>query len=84
MAKAFSCDNCGKLITDKDIRIVLNGYEIMQNRENGEMPKGYDIGKPEEFCSFNCLSEWALNEQKMLDDYLKLITAHAEDRLEEE
>ena len=57
MAKAYSCDECSTLITDKDIRIELKGYEVFQNRENRKMPKGYAIGKQEEFCSFTCLAK---------------------------
>jgi hypothetical protein len=71
MAKAYSCDNCGRLIAGSDIRIVLAGYQVLQNEEK-PITKGYGIGKPEEFCSLKCLSAWALNEQEMLDDYLAL------------
>lgn len=72
MAKAYMCDQCKKLITEDDIRISLNGYIVHHNDRNKEMPKGYEIRKPEEFCSFSCLSEWAIEQQKLLDDYLNL------------
>lgn len=67
------CDSCGKLIKDENIRIVLNGFSVLQNEKNCEMPKGFSIKKPEEFCSFNCLSVWAEKNQKMLDDYMRIL-----------
>lgn len=72
MAKAHQCDQCGRLIQDKDIRITLDGYAVLQNRENGAMPKGFTIIQPEDFCSFQCLADWGLEQQKMLDEYLAL------------
>lgn len=69
MAKAHCCDQCGKLIKESDIRINLDGFSVLQNRENNEMPKGFSIEHPEDFCSFTCLSEWALEQQKLLDTY---------------
>lgn len=72
MANAHCCDVCGKLIKDSDIRITLNGFSVIQNRENNDMPKGFSIGKPEDLCSFDCLSEWALETQKMLDEYKEI------------
>ena len=76
MAKAHCCDQCGKLIKDSDIRITLTGFSVMQNIENNDMPKGFSIGKPEDFCSFLCLSEWALEQQKLIDEYLKIAEKH--------
>lgn len=69
MAKAHCCDQCGKLIKDSDIRITLAGFSILQNMESSDMPKGFSIGDPEDFCSFTCLSGWALEQQKLLDEY---------------
>lgn len=48
----------------------------MQNRESENMPKGFSIGKPEDFCSFTCLSEWALAQQKLLDEYIEIAEKH--------
>lgn len=76
MAKSYCCDQCRKLIKDSDIRIILDGFSVLQNRENGNMPKGFSIGKSEDFCSFRCLSEWALEQQKMLDEYLEIVEKH--------
>lgn len=73
MAKAYMCDHCKKLITEDDIRITLSGYTVYQNESCGDMPQGYGIGFPEEFCSFTCLSEWAIQQQALLDDYKKLV-----------
>ena len=70
MAKAHCCDQCGKLIKESDIHINLDGFSVLQNRENNEMPKGFSIEHPEDFCSFTCLSEWALEQQKLLDTLL--------------
>ena len=47
MAKAHCCDQCGKLIKDSDIRITLDGFFVLQNRESENMPKGFSIGKPD-------------------------------------
>ena len=77
--KAHCCDQCGKLIKDSDIRITLDGFAVLQNLESGDMPKGFSIGKPEDFCSFTCLSEWATEQQKMLNDYLKIVGKEAVD-----
>ena len=43
MAKAHCCDQCGKLIKKSDICINLDGFSVLQNRENNEMPKGFSI-----------------------------------------
>lgn len=72
VANAFSCDNCGNLIRGNDIRIELKGYSVYENQELTKMPKGYEIGWTEQFCSFNCLSEWAKGQQKLLDDYIRI------------
>ena len=40
------------------------------------MPKGFSIGKPEDFCSFDCLSEWAQEQQKLLDEYMEISEKH--------
>ena len=77
--KAHCCDQCGKFIKDSDIRIVLDGFAVLQNRENEYMPKGFSVSKPEDFCSFTCLSEWATEQQKMLNDYLKIARKEAVD-----
>lgn len=72
MAKAHCCDQCGKLIKDSDIRITLDGFSVFQNRGNKRMPKGFSVSRPEDFCSFSCLSEWALEQQKLLDEYIEI------------
>ena len=72
MAKVHCCDQCGKLVKNSDIRITLDGFSVLQNRNNNDMPKGFSIGKPNDFCSFTCLSGWALEQQKMLDKYLEI------------
>ena len=36
MSKAHCCDQCGKLIKDSDIRITLDGFYVLQNRENND------------------------------------------------
>lgn len=54
---------------DSNIRITLDGFSIIQNIENEKMPKGFTIQHPEDFCSFSCLSEWALEQQVFLDEY---------------
>ena len=76
MAKAHCCDKCGKLIKDSDIRITIDGFSVLQNRDNKKMPKGFSIGKPEDFCSFDCLSEWAQEQQKLLDEYMEISEKH--------
>lgn len=60
---------CKKLIKDSDIRITLNGYTVYQNAESNKIPKGFTVVKPEDFCSFDCLSTWALQNKKILDEY---------------
>lgn len=72
MAKSHCCDQCGKLIKDSDIRITLDGFFVFQNRGNERMPKGFSVSRPEDFCSFSCLSEWALEQQKLLDEYIEI------------
>jgi len=75
--KAHTCDYCGKLIKDSDIRVILCGYEVLQNRHNENMPKGFAVkfpfDKPDDFCSFTCLSEWLKNMQPLLDEYNKIV-----------
>ena len=80
MAKAFMCDNCKKLITEDEIRIVLHGYSVHHNMTKRDTPKGYGIGIPEEFCSFTCLANWADEQQKLLDDYKALCDKRKEQR----
>ncbi len=70
--KAYQCDQCGKLIDSNDIRITVKGYEVLQNRSNNNMPKGFGINYPQDFCSFTCLSGWALEQQEMLDEYMNI------------
>ena len=76
MAKAYCCDQCGKLIKDRDIRITLEGFSVFQNRKNNDMPKGFLTGNPKDFCSFTCLFEWALEQQKLLDKYMEIAEKH--------
>lgn len=73
MAKAHCCDNCGKLIMDSNVRVVLTGYDVIHNEDKSNCPKGFMIRKPEDFCSFICLSEWAKKEQQLLDDYHTIV-----------
>ena len=72
MAKAYMCDCCKKLIAPNDLRINLAGYTVHHNEENNDIPKGYGIGIPEEFCSFKCLANWADEQEKLLTDYIAL------------
>lgn len=72
MANACQCDNCKKIIGDDDIKIKLLGFEVSQNRKKRKLPAGYGIQHPEDFCSFECMAEWALNQQILLNDYKKL------------
>lgn len=72
MANVCQCDNCKKIIEENDIKINLIGYNVTQNLKSSKMPKGYEIKIPQDFCSFNCLSEWALKEQETLDEYKEL------------
>ena len=76
MAKAHCCDQCGNLIKDSDIRITIDGFSVLQNRENNDMPKGFSIKQPEDFCSFTCLSEWAQEQQKLLAEYIEIAEKH--------
>lgn len=73
MANVCQCDNCKKIIGEDEIKIKLTGYEVSQNRRKRKIPMGYSVGFPQDFCSFDCLAEWAMNEQKMLDDYIELV-----------
>ena len=84
MAKAHCCDQCGRLITDRDIRITIDGFSVLQNMENNDMPKGFSIGAPEDFCSFTCLSEWALEQQKLFDEYIEISERHYGEALDDE
>ena len=72
MAKAYCCDQCGELIKDDDIRITIDGFSVLQNRENENMPKGFSVVNPKDFCSFVCLSEWIMEQQRLLDKYIEI------------
>lgn len=72
MSKVHCCDLCGKMIKDSDIKISVLGFSVTQNMDNMEMPKGFSILQPEDFCSFDCLSKWAIENQKILDKYIEL------------
>lgn len=76
--KTHCCDQCGKLIKDKDIRITINGFSVLQNQESNRFPKGFQVEKPEDFCSFQCLANWALEAQQMLDEYIKIASKFEE------
>lgn len=82
MANVCQCDNCKKIIDADDIKIKLIGYEVSQNRRKRKQPMGFGLMKPEDFCSFKCLAEWAMNEQKLLDDYIELGQKYDEKALE--
>jgi hypothetical protein len=74
MSKAITCDQCGKLIADNDIRIVIHGYTVIHNAAKPDTKhKGYGIGYPQDFCSMTCLAQWAEGQQELLDDYLALV-----------
>ena len=62
MANAKVCDNCGKVIDG--IHISIKGYKVEKIE--------YGIDGIEDFCSFNCLSEYAKKQQEILEDVLKL------------
>lgn len=81
MAKAHCCDQCGKLIKDSDIRIALDGFYVLQNQENEKMPKGFSVRHPEDFCSFSCLAEWALEQQKFLNEYGEIVEKYYREAL---
>lgn len=66
MANAKICDNCKKVI--EDIRIKIEGYKV-ETKEK----LGYELKHIEDFCSFNCLSEYAKKQQELLDEALKVI-----------
>lgn len=72
MAMVCQCNNCKKIIEKDDIKINLLGYKVSHNSSSKKLPMGYGIEIPEDFCSFNCLSEWAKEQQKLLDDYMEL------------
>ena len=72
MAKVHCCDQCGQLIKDSDIRITIDGFAVLQNRENNDMPKGFAVKQPEDFCSFDCLAEWALEQKRVLEKYREI------------
>ena len=69
MADAKICDNCKKVI--EDIHIIMKGYKV-ETKEK----LGYELSKTEDFCSFNCLSEFAIKEQKLVDEFLQKIEEH--------
>ena len=73
MAKAFVCDCCKKTMTGNDIRISLSGYKVSHNLQNNKMGKGYSIGFPEDFCSFDCLAKWANKQQLILNGYMEIV-----------
>lgn len=72
MANARICDNCKKVIDD--VSITLKGYKV-ETKEK----LGYEIVNIEDFCSFNCLGEYAKKQQKMLEDTLKIIDKYTKE-----
>ena len=70
------CDNCEKRIDD--FLIELQGYKV-ENKEN----LGYAIKRKQEFCSFNCLSEYAKKEQKLFEEAKKCIEKYMKNNEEE-
>mgnify|MGYP003302310371 CR=1 FL=1 len=70
MADAKICDNCKKVI--EDIRITIKGYKV-ETKEK----LGYEVNRIEDFCSFNCLSEYAIEEQKLLDEIIQRIEEYS-------
>lgn len=70
--KVHSCDQCGRVIKDTDIRVSIDGFSVIHNINNPKMPKGFSLQKPEDFCSFQCLANWALDTQKLLDQYKEI------------
>ena len=73
MANARICDNCKKVIDD--VSITLKGYKV-ETKEK----LGYEIGHIEDFCSFNCLKEYAEKQQKLLEESLKVIEKYKEEK----
>lgn len=76
MSKVYICDQCKNKIADEDIRITLIGYDVIQNREKVEYPQGYRVMVPRDFCSFNCVSNWAAEQQNLLDNYNNTVCRH--------
>lgn len=66
MANARICDNCKKVI--EDVSITIEGYKVKTKEK-----LGYELKQIEDFCSFNCLSEYAKKQQTILDEALKVI-----------
>lgn len=75
MADAKICDNCKKVI--EDVHITIKGYKV-ETKEK----LGYEIGRIEDFCSFNCLGEFAFKEQKLVDEVLQKVEEYRENKEE--
>lgn len=73
MADAKICDNCKKVIDD--VSIVIKGYKVTTKEK-----LGYEIEHIEDFCSFNCLRDYAEKQQDLLEESLKVIKEYKEER----
>lgn len=82
MSNVHICDYCGKVIKREDVRIAINGYRVFQNENIRKLQQGYEIKQPEDFCSFNCVSLWAKNEQKILDEYIEIAEKHEKNEID--
>lgn len=76
MARVHCCDWCRMIILDSDIRITIDGFSVIQNMENNDMPKGFCVKNLKDFCSFTCLSNWALKQQELLAEYIDISKKH--------
>ena len=72
MANARICDNCKEVIDD--VSITLKGYKV-ETKEK----LGFEIIHIEDFCSFNCLGEYAKKQQELLEESLKVIEKYKEE-----
>jgi hypothetical protein len=82
VAKTCVCDNCKAQIGNNDIRISLKGFTVRHNENKAEMPKGFSVETPEDFCSFTCLANWADEQQVILDDYKKICAKRSDNNAE--
>ena len=71
MADAKICDNCKKII--EDVHITIKGYKV-ETKEK----LGCELSKIEDFCSFNCLGEFAIKEQKLVDEAVQKVKEYEE------
>lgn len=70
MSSKVCCDWCGAVFNPRRSHIKLTGYQVLYNNQE------YSLSECTDFCSFDCLSKWAAEEQKILDDYLTSYDKH--------